>query len=424
MNILRQIEKFETSELPRLKKLHKYYLGKNHIMERQAKDTGKPDFRISNNYAKSIVNTTIGYYMGKPITYKIEDEQLKEQIEHITTYNDDDLHNASIANDLSIFGVAYELLYLDEDKEIRYTKLSPMETIVKYNNDIDKTIKYVIRFYDVVDDDGDNTTRFIELYDKDNIYKYRVENELIPINKIPNCFSEVPINVYQNNEDKQGDFENVISLIDAMDIMQSENLNDFVTFADAYLCMSNIDVSEEDASKLRDNKLLVLGENGQAQWLVKDVNDSYVENQKNRLDKDIYKFSQTTNMSDENFAGNSSGVAIAYKTMNMETRIANTQRYFEKGLARRMELICSMLNLTGGNYDYTSISYVFVRNTPINLSELATQLQQLEGLVSKKTLLAQVPFVDDVDLEMKKLEDESDNKNIFENMPITEGIGE
>jgi SPP1 family phage portal protein len=53
----------------------------------------------------------------------------------------------------------------------------------------------------------------------------------------------------------------------------------------------------------------------------------------------------------------------------------------------------------GANFDWRAIDILFRRNIPANLSEVATMVKQLEGIVSNETLLAQVPFVDDAAAE-------------------------
>ena len=56
----------------------------------------------------------------------------------------------------------------------------------------------------------------------------------------------VPIAIYKNNEEEQGDFEQVISLIDAYDKMESDSLNDFEYFVDAYLALYGFTAEPED----------------------------------------------------------------------------------------------------------------------------------------------------------------------------------
>lgn len=411
MDILKKIETFEFQTKPKLDKMYRYYKANQDILQTQ-KDKNKPNNKIANNYAKNIVNNTIGYYMSNSVKYITEDENLANEIELICNYNDDDFHNTSIAKDLSVYGIAYELMYLDVNKEIRYKKISATNTFVEYDNTLEENILYAIRYYDITDDDN-QVTRYIEIYDDEFITYYTYKNSLMFVDKVQHFFNDNPINVYYNNEEKMGDFENIISLIDAYDKLQSESLNDFDVFADAYLALTNMNSTDsDDIAKLREDRVLLLGDGGAANWLTKDVNDTHIENLKNRLDKDIYKFSNTVNMSDENFANNSSGVAIKYKLMNFENRVSATERYFVKALQRRVELICNILNLKGSSYDFSSVSFAFSRNIPNDLNAISDVIIKLKGMVSIETLIAQLPFIEDVQAEMKRLDVE--NQKAFE----------
>ena len=112
---------------------------------------------------------------------------------------------------------------------------------------------------------------------------------------------DIPVIVFWNNEEQQGDYEPHTSLVDAYDKAQSDTGNDMEYFTDAYLwikgaseiveaALTGEDGEGDGARAVRDfrkNKLLMLDENGQAGWLVKNVNDTATENYKNRLYKDL-----------------------------------------------------------------------------------------------------------------------------------------
>lgn len=407
VDILKKIQNFEAGPKIRMDKLYKYYVGEQAILK-AVKADGKPNNKIVTNYAKNIVNNTTGYYLGVPIAYSTQDKGLQDSLTHITEYNDDAFHNTQIGRDVSIFGVGAELLYIDDDGEIRYGKTDPLKLYIGYSSDIERKIEYAIRWYDAVDD-NDQLIRHIEYYTESTVDYYTYTGGTLTfVEAKEHLFGQVPINVFQNNEDCFGDYDDAIPLMDAYNVMQSESVNDFQKFADAILAVRNMVVDGDTTAQMRDAQILELMNDGEASWLVKQVNDAYVENVKNRLEKDIYMTTSTVNMSDDNFANNASGVAIRYKLMCMENRVSCTARYFKKALQRRFEMICNVLNFKGGNYNYLDIETAFVRNIPAHLQEIATSIQQLSGTVSKRTLLQQLPFIEDVDEELKQLQKESD----------------
>ena len=116
------------SELPRLKKLENYYSANNEIKNRVMKDSSKPNNKIANAYASYITDTLVGYFIGEPITYTSNDDVLLQDLNMMFEYNDEADENAELAKNASIYGVAYEMLYLsEEDKMIRFKTLNPKE---------------------------------------------------------------------------------------------------------------------------------------------------------------------------------------------------------------------------------------------------------------------------------------------------------
>ena len=71
-------------------------------------------------------------------------------------------------------------------------------------------------------------------------------------------------------------------------------------------------------------------------------------------------------------------------------------------------MICNVLNFKGNNFNYTDVKITLDRNIPVNMQEDAATVQQLNGIVSKKTLLSQLPFIENVDAELERLKEDDD----------------
>ena len=232
------------------------------------------------------------------------------------------------------------------------------------------------------------------------------------VEEIPHYFKMVPVSIYKNNEDETGDFEKVISLIDAYDKMESDSLNDFEYFCDAYLALVGFTAEADDVKKMKENRVLLLDKDTDAKWLTKDEHDATIENMKNRIDKDIHKFSKCPNLSDEDFASNASGVAIKYKMVGTENLVSVKERKFKRGLQRRLELISILQDIKLSAFDWRAIDIIFTRNLPTNDTEIAEVVNKLSNIVSNETLLAQLPFIENVQDEMERIDKEK-AKNPF-----------
>lgn len=377
-------------------------------------DSSKPNNKIANAYASYITDTLVGYFIGEPITYTANDDVLLQDLNMILEYNDEADENAELAKNASIYGVAYEMLYLnEEDKMIRFKSLNPKEVIPIFDKTVEQKLLAVMRYYEDYDYVEDNTYTIVEVIDATHVRRYKLNTGLSLLEEYPHYFSMVPVAIFKNNEEESGDFERVISLIDAYDKMQSDSLNDFEYFVDAYLALYGFTADSEDVAQMKENRVLLMDEGTSAEWLIKQVNDAYVENMKNRLDKDIHKFAKCPNMSDQEFASNASGIAIKFKLLGTENLVSIKERKFKRGLQQRFELMSMINNVLREGFDWRAIDINFTRNIPSNNTEIADMVNTLKDIVSEQTLLAQIPFVDDVQTELEKLKQErEENKEL------------
>ena len=399
----------------RLQKLYDYYKGKTAICGRILADASKPNNKIVNPYASYITDTFTGYFLGEPITYTSKNEQLLARIDELYNYNDEAAENAELAKDASIFGVAYELLYTDENADIRFKKIDAIKAIPIYDNTLEEDLLYFIRYYDNTDIMTNKTTTFVEVYSREWIRYYVDEYALEFVREVPHAFKGVPIIIYQNNEELLGDFENVISLIDAYDKITSDSVNDMEYFADCYLALYGMSGTEaEDIAAMKEQRVLLMETDAKAEWLTKQINDTYVENLKNRIDTQIHKFSRCPALTDADFAANASGVAMKYKLMGLETATSKKERAFKKALQRRLELICNVYSVMGTDFDYREIQMNFTRNIPSNLVEMADVISKIGHLLSEETQISLLPIEINATDELQKKQAENSIEYTFE----------
>ena len=396
-------------------KLENYYNAKNDILSRTMRDASKPNNKIANSYASYITDTLVGYFVGKPISYNGNDPDILNELQMIFEYNDEADENAELAKNASIYGVAYELLYMNENV-VRFKSLDPKECIPIFDDTLDNNLLAFIRYYDNYDVVQDKTITIIEVITDKETVRYQTTStlgSLTFIESYPHYFGMVPVAIYKNNEEESGDFEQVISLIDAYDKLESDSLNDFEYFVDAYLALYGFTAEPEDIAEMKENRVLLMDEGTSAEWLIKDTSDNNIENIKNRIDADIHKFAKCPNLADKEFASNASGVAIKFKLLGTENKVAIKERKFKRGLQQRLELLANIKGVLANGFDWRSIDIIFTRNIPTNDTDIANMVNTLSGIVSEETLLAQIPFVEDVASEIERLDKEKEkNKEL------------
>lgn len=411
---MRIVEQHRMNDLPRLLELENYYNTKNKIVNRVMADPVKPNNKLANPYASYITDTLTGYFVGEPITYNSNDEVLLKDLSMIFEYNDEADENMELAKNASIYGVAYEMLYFsEEDKMIRFKPLSPKEVIPIFDKSVESNLLAVIRYYDDYNVVEDKTYTIIEVINNTEVVRYQTSQgstSLTLLEQYPHYFGMVPIAIFKNNEEERGDFEPVISLIDAYDTMESDSVNDFAYFVDCYLALYGFTAEAEDVQKMKENRILLMDDGTKAEWLIKNSNDTTIENMKNRLDADIHKFAKCPNLADKEFASNASGIAIKFKTLGTENLVSIKERKFKRGLQQRLELISMISSVLREGFDWRAIDIVFSRNLPTNDMDIANMVNSLRDIVSDETLLAQVPFVEDVQAEMDRIEEQREKE--------------
>ena len=410
--VIKWIIEKHSEEKNRIAELRDYYNNKNAIMNRQYKDTNKPQNKLSHPFASYITNMATGYFLGNPISYNSENQDLLERILDIFKYNDEADNNTTLAKYSSIAGYAVELLYIDENSNARFKALPGDEVAIIYDNTLEENILCAIRYFEEDIPGEDKVKITINVYTSNVIQTYQLEdNEMTFIDEVAHYFNDVPVSVYVNNDELYGDFERVKGLIDAYDKTQSDTANDFEYFTNALLVISGVLVEDEEGLNFKDNRVLnFAGTDGKAEYLIKDINDNALENYKNRLVEDIHKFAQIPNLTDEQFAGNVSGESMKYKLMGLENIISIKEAKFKKGLMRRIELLCNFLNIaTNDLMLYTDIQPIFTRNKPKNETELASMVKNLYGILSDETLISILPFVENSKEEMEKRDLEKEN---------------
>ena len=419
--IIKSLIDSHKKEISRLDLLDSYYRSNAPIMKRRKNDPTKSNNKLVTNYARYITTMSTGYFVGIPIQIRCKDENLLDRLTAIFKYNDEPDLNTTLATNNSKYGYSYELHYMDEQGRNRMAAVDPREIIYITDNTLNDEPTAAIRYFEIKDAVDDNKKIYsIEVYTKDSILYYSMDGDSVAlIDEQQHPFKDIPIIRYINNADETGDYEPVLTLIDAYDKIQSDTANDFEELTDSFLSVSGVTLEPEQALKLKEMKVFNFPDaNGKVEFVTKSVNDSALENFKTRLDKDIHKNSYTPNMSDENFVGNSSGVSMAYKLQGLEFLTGVKEQKFKKGLLRRVELLSNVLSIRANQQmNFTDVEFIFTRNNPKNLVEIVEMATDLTGIISNETQLDLLPMVDK-DQELKRIEQEkkqqSEEMNLFD----------
>lgn len=392
------------------------------IQERKFSDSSKINNKISNDYRGEIIEGITGYMFGRPVSYQIDADKygetlgadLNDRLDRWEMQNDlPDLDNET-GKISAVCGYGARLMYVDKAGEERATNIYPWESIFVENGSTGET-DYGLRHYPVTVKEGNREVTRIkaEWYDSKYVTYYIKNkngdfildgNELI--NPQEHLYDYVPMIKFANNDEELGDFEKVEPLVDAYDRLVSDAQNELEEFRQAYMKFIGAEIDEETIKKARQSGGFSMPEGSDVGFITKQVNDVFLENQKQTLNDNIYKFSQTVDMADEKFSGASqSGESRKWKLLALENKAINKERKFTRALREQFKILFSAWEKKGIKIDYLDLDYTFTRNTPIDMQYYASIIKDLKGLVSDETLYSNIPFIEDPYKEIQRLED-------------------
>ena len=394
---------WQMNDRVKLKRKYDYYNGKQKILNKTYSDPSKPCNRVVTNYCRSIVSNFAGFNLGIPATYQVDDN-----VQYFLRYNDYIQKDTELLTQGLIFGVAYELLYIDSDGETRFENISPLYGFDIYSSDLsDDDMSAFVRIYteDNVDITQSNTYMVV-VYTKDKITTYRTVGEfgsLEFVSEVPHSFGQVPVIAFNLNPEREGIFEQIIPLQDSYNEVLSAQLDELGMLVDSFLVLKGVSAEKEDIQEMKTNRVLLMDADSSAEFLVKNVNNSQIIEILTEIKKRIIEISTCPNFSDENFA-TTSGIALQYRLTGFRNTSLAFMAQFEKALRRRIELFGWIEQIKGDKV--TDFKITFTNNLPTNTLEISQIVNQLRGLVSDETLLSQIPFVDDAKEELKKAQAE------------------
>lgn len=386
----------------RYDKLDRYYGGQHDIMLRQKPDEILMNNKVLVNHAKYITDVATGYLLGNPVDYQVDNPADIEPL--LNAYKAQTMENLDfeLAKECSIFGIKYEYVYSNEQAEPRSVPLDVRNTLIIYDNTLAHNKMFGMNYRPIFNLSKDKTKpEYFEVMvgTPTEVVKFQLKGDsLKEMSREKHFFEEVPFIEYKNNGELSGDFEPVISLIDAYNLIQSDRVNDREQLVDAILCFYGMAFDQQQMTDLKTYRALSnIPADGKVEYLTKTINEGDVDVLRKNIEQDIHKISMVPNMSDENFVGNASGVALRYKLLTFEQMVKNKERYFEKSLMERFHLYNNFLirKAQMPEIPVEDVDAVFKRNLPSNDYETSQMITNLRGLVDDELLAAQLSFVDD-----------------------------
>lgn len=394
-------------------KERQYYEGDHAINHQLPKPHYKPDNRLVINFPRKAVTSFNGFFIGTPVKIDSPDDNVDQYISKWENINSFEDVSAEVSKQSSIYGKAFFYVYQDEQGNPCVVDCDPLNTFLIYDDSIANRVKYGVQYHKNIL--GQTSVTLISTTWKREFVVDGSTNQFMnQVRVTANPYPLVPIVEVRENEERLSLCHDIVSLIDELDKAMSEKANDVDYFADAYMKIINAHIKPEDAEKLgailRDQRLVTVDgdEDGnvtpEVDFMTKPNADTTQENLVDRLVDYIYQIANVTNMNDEAFAGNPSGVTLKLKYQPMKDMAEVKTHKFRRALRDVFECVFSVSDLD--NDAWQDLEFRFTQSVPNNLVELSQAFNNFYGKMSNKTLFKQMPFIDDPDKEIAQMKEE------------------
>lgn len=388
--------------------MYRYYKGDTDAMRRYKLLTERSNLKINTNFIKKFIKEEVSYTIGNAITYESRsnnDEMVKDIEYHTSHWNE--LHDTDVMKYLLIFTNVYELYYLNSNIEFCSKIIKPTDGYA-YCDNSGKVLFFIHTFKNDFD-----TKSYIDVYTENKIYHFDdTFNEVSsPTNHI---FGEVPVTIgkltYEGHCDSL--YNDIKGLQDAFETNLSDIGNEISDFRNAYLQFVGCTVDEEQLPNMK--KLGVLQTNNpdaKISWLIKNINDTFIQNTLNRYVDTMYQLSCHINHN-EKMQSNTSGVALRSRLIALENKCELSEKAHKNIVKNRIKFLCKYLDVKKNkNYDYKDIKALYTPNIPQDDVATAQMLSQLpEGVISKDTSRGLFSFVSNKVVESEKVKTEYDDE--------------
>lgn len=392
------------------------YMSKHKILKGKEKDPWKPDNRLVINYAKYIVDTFSGYQIGVPVKITHDEDVATDFIDKFRKINDMEDTEFELAKMSDIFGHAFIYVYQDEAGNTRATYNSPINMFIVHDNTIEEKPLFAVRYAF----NAGEATGYGQVITASEIIDITVQHggSVDFGERTPHIYGRLPVVELIENEERQGIFDSVKTLINALNKAASEKANDVDYFADAYLKVVGVELKDGMADQIRENRIFNLWKNGgdgtlpDVGFLEKPNSDTTQENLITLLKESIFAVSMVANLSEEDF-GNASGTALAFKLQAMDNLAKMKDRKMQSAFNQLYEIVFNVPMASVPSDGWTGIKYQFTRNVPRNILEESQIVGQLSGQVSDATKLSVLSIVDNPQDELEKMKKEEESSSLL-----------
>ncbi|WP_081800324.1 phage portal protein [Metaclostridioides mangenotii] len=407
-------EKF-TKDKSTYDEMYKYYKGETKAMETYKMLTARSDLKINVNYIKKFIKEEAAYTVGNKITYEAVsgDTEVVGAIDYNTAHLDE-LHDSDLMKYMLIFSKVFEVYYTDPIECNFSTKIIKPTEGFAFTDDITGQVLLFLHFYT---SEFDENVKYVDIYTKGWIL--HCDEDFTEISEPhSSIFDEVPVTIgtisYEGYYDSL--YSDLKGLQDAFETNLSDAGNEISDFRNAYLVFKGCTIDSDKLNEMKEKGALLVGEEGEVAWLIKNINDTFIQNSLDRYVDTMYQIACHIN-SNEQMVSNLSGVALRSRLIALENKCKLEEAAHRNMVKNRLRFLFKYLLITTKKeYDFRNVKILYTPLIPTDDLATAQMLAQLpDETISKDTARSLFSFVNNAEKEKEKVENEITRELELEN---------
>ncbi len=398
--------------------LYRYFKGEQPILGRKKEIRPEICNKIVENIANEIVSFKTGYLLGEPIQYvsRSDNDTSKE----VGALNDtmELCSKPCIDNDIAewlyICGVGQRLI-LPNKNAITEKSVPALRKGVKpdFGDDtpfsiycLDPRDSFVVH-YSGVGEKPVMGVKYVEKKDLDTIFSVWTDTTYFEIvgNRLtggerivkeePNPIGSIPVVEYTLNSARQGAFEIVLPLLDAINNVQSNRADGVDQFIQSLMVLYNAEIDEDKAKNLRDAGLIILKSFGDNKADIKILNEQLDQSQTQTLIDDLYqKILEIVGMPNRNGGTSTSdtGAAVIVRDgwSTAEARAKSDEANFKRSEREFLRIALSIIRKATDNE--LKLKDVDIKFTRHNYDNIQSKAQVLVSMLNNSHIHPALAF--------------------------------
>lgn len=378
-----------------------------------------PNARIIDNQYKKAVDQKVNYLFSQLPSIKCDDEKYQELVQDL--YDNRFLRTLNkVALESYLCGISW--LYISNDNgELSMIKMDSTEIIPIWQDRNHESLDAIIRVYQT-EEYKDGNIKMIDkvaLYTKDDVRIYLRDKDYTEIKEegylekdgLRYSFGEIPFIYFKSNSSEMPLLKRVKSLQDAINAILSNYYDNMLEDPrNTIMILKNYDGQDlgEFRQKLAQYGAVkvstgVDGADGDVNTLEVNVNSENYRLILDLLKEKLIENAMAFDMKSDKTSNAPNELNIKSMYSDMELDANQTALEFTASLEHLERFLKLIKNIKDDKLISTT---EFKRNLMVNDEATINMIIQSEGLLSKKTLLSHHPFVDNVDEEIKAIDDE------------------